>query len=105
MSPRDVVRELRLASFTATEIQAVSGVSTPNPAEGPVSTIVKVVEIIAQSDKGFSEAVSNAVREVGKTVHDIKSVWVDNFTCSVEKGAVIQYRANVKVSFLVEGHK
>lgn len=70
-----------------------------------MSTIVKVIEIIAQSDKSFSEAVRNGVREVSKTVTDIKSVWVDNFTCTVERGDVTQYRANLKVSFLVEGHK
>jgi flavin-binding protein dodecin len=69
-----------------------------------MSSIVKVIEVIAQSDKSFSDAVRNGVREVGKTVHEVKSVWVDNFSCHVERGEVTQYRANLKVSFLVEGH-
>jgi flavin-binding protein dodecin len=30
---------------------------------------------------------------------------VDNFTCHVEKDEITEYRANLKVSFLVEGHK
>jgi len=70
-----------------------------------MSSIVKVIEVIAQSDKSFSDAVRNGVREVGKTVHDVKSAWVDNFTCHVEKGEITEYRANLRVSFVVEGHK
>ena len=70
-----------------------------------MSTIVKVVEVIAQSDKGFTEAVRSGVKEVSKTVKGVKNVWVDNFTCTVEGDEIKQFRANVKVSFLVEGHK
>ena len=33
-----------------------------------MSSIVKVVEVIAQSDKGFDDAARNAVKEVSKTV-------------------------------------
>jgi len=70
-----------------------------------MSTIVKVIEVIGQSNKGFSEAVATAVAEVSKSVTEIKSVWVDNFTCAVEGQKITYYRANVKVSFLVEGHR
>lgn len=70
-----------------------------------MSSIVKVIEVIAQSEKGFDDAVRNAVREVGKTVKEVKTVWVDNFSCTVEKNEVKDFRANVRVSFLVEGHR
>lgn len=70
-----------------------------------MSTIVKVVEVIAESDKSFDEAVKNAVSEVGKSVKGIKSVWIDNFSCKVDGTRVVEYRVNAKVSFLVEGHK
>ena len=70
-----------------------------------MSTLVKVIEVIAQSDKGFTEAVRNGVAEVSKTVKGVKAVWVDNFTCMVEGGEITQFRANVKVSFQVEGHQ
>ncbi len=67
-----------------------------------MSSIVKVVEVIAQSDKSFDDAVQNAVKEVAKTVKNIKSVWVDNLTCCVENEKITEYRVNAKVSFLVE---
>ena len=70
-----------------------------------MSSIVKVTEVIAQSEKGFDDAVRNAVREAAKTVRGIKSVWIDNLNCKVENDQVVEYRVNAKISFLVEGHQ
>jgi len=36
-----------------------------------MSSIVKVIEVIAQSDKGFDDAIRNAVREAAKTITGI----------------------------------
>ena len=38
--------------------------------------IVKVIEVIAHSDKNFDDAVVQAVAEVSKTVRNIDSVFV-----------------------------
>lgn len=70
-----------------------------------MSSIVKVVEVIAQSDKGFDDAARSAVKEVSKTVKDIKSLYCENFNCVVEGDRIVEYRINAKISFLVEGHK
>lgn len=69
-----------------------------------MSSIVKVIEVIAQSEKSFDDAVSSAVSEVAKTVKGIKTVWVDNFSCKVDGTKITEYRVNAKVTFLVEGH-
>jgi flavin-binding protein dodecin len=45
------------------------------------------------------------VKEVAKTVTGVKSVWVDNFSCNVTGDQITEFRVNVKVSFMVEGHK
>lgn len=67
-------------------------------------SMVKVIEVIAQSEKGFDDAVRMAVKEAGKTVRGIKTVWVDNFSAEVDKDKVVQYRVNAKISFMLEGH-
>lgn len=67
-------------------------------------SIVKVIEVIAQSEKSFDDAVRNAVKEAAKSVKGIKSVWVDNFSCTVSGDKIEEYRVNAKVSFQVEGH-
>jgi dodecin len=70
-----------------------------------MSSIVKVVEVIAQSEKSFDDAAHNAVKEVAKTVKNIKSIWIDNLTGTVEGDRITEYRVNARVSFVVEGHK
>jgi len=70
-----------------------------------MGSIVKVIEVIAQSDKSFDAAVQNAVKEAAKTVKGIKSIWVDNFSAAVEGDKITQFRVNAKVSFLIEGRK
>jgi flavin-binding protein dodecin len=67
-----------------------------------MSSIVKVVEVIAESEKSFDDAVVNAVKEVAKTVKNIKTVWVENFSCKVDGTKIKAYRVNAKVTFVVE---
>jgi hypothetical protein len=70
-----------------------------------MSAIVKIVEVIAQSEKSFDDAAQQAVREAAKSVRGIKSVWIDNFSGVVEGDRIVEFRVNAKLSFLVEGHK
>lgn len=70
-----------------------------------MSTVVKVIEVIAQSEKSFDDAAQNAVKEVAKSVKGIKSIWIDNLSGTVEGDRITEYRVNAKVSFLVDGHK
>ena len=64
--------------------------------------IVKVIEVIASSDKSFDEAVRNCVSEVSKTIHNIDSVYVKDFKVHVKEGKVVSYGAICKVSFRVD---
>lgn len=65
-------------------------------------SIVKVIEIIAQSDKSFDDAVANAVRDVSKTVEGVKEIWVSSMKGIVENGRIVEYRITGKVSFVVK---
>ena len=68
-------------------------------------SIVKVLEVIAESDKSFDDAAQQAVKQASATVRDIKSIWIDNFSGVVEGDRIVRYRVNAKLSFLVEGHQ
>ena len=70
-----------------------------------MSTIVKILEVIAQSDKSFDDAAQQAVREAAKSVRGIKTIWIDNFSGVVEGDRIVEFRVNAKLSFLVEGHR
>lgn len=70
-----------------------------------MSSVVKVIEVIAQSDKGFDDAVRSAVREAAKTITGIRSVWVENLSAKVEGDRIAAFRVNCKVSFEVREQK
>lgn len=70
-----------------------------------MSTLVKVIEVIAQSEKSFDDAAQQAVKEAAKSVREIKSVWIDNFNGVVRGDKIVEFRVNAKISFVVEGHK
>lgn len=64
-------------------------------------SIVKVIEVIASSDKSFEDAVENALEEASKSVDNIKSIYVKEMNCNVKDNEIISYGVNAKVSFEV----
>jgi dodecin len=67
--------------------------------------IVKVIEVIASSEKNFDDAIQNCVGEVSKTVHNIDSVYVKDFKVHVKDGKIASYGVICKVSFRVDPGK
>ena len=65
-------------------------------------SIVKVIEVIATSEKSFDDAVQNAVTEASKTVKNIKSVYVKEMNANVTNNQIVSYAVNAKVSFEIE---
>jgi flavin-binding protein dodecin len=65
-------------------------------------TIVKIVELVGVSDKGWQDAVEQAVMRAAESLRNIRGVDVLNWTAKVKDGKIMEYRANVKISFSVE---
>lgn len=61
----------------------------------------KTIEIMAESDKSWSDAASKVVEEASRTVKGIKSVWVKDQSASVKDGKIELYRVNCMVTFKV----
>ena len=68
-------------------------------------SVAKVIELIGSSKVSFDDAVKNALKEASKTVREIKMVWVKNFSAVVEESKITEYRANIKITFLVEPNR
>jgi flavin-binding protein dodecin len=64
--------------------------------------IVKVIEVIASSEKSIEDAIQYAVTEVSKTVRNIDSVYVKDIKAHVKDGKVTTYGVICEVSFRVE---
>lgn len=64
--------------------------------------MVKVIEVIASSEKGFSEATENALKEAAKTVKNIRSIYIKHMNANVEDNKIVSYAVNAKISFVIE---
>lgn len=65
--------------------------------------MVKVIEVLAESDKSWEDAAQTAVTNAAKTVRDVRSIWIENFEAKVEGTKITKYRINGKISFGLEG--
>lgn len=64
--------------------------------------VLKVIEILANSNKSWEEATEKAVAEAAKSVKNIRSVYVNEQSATVKDGKVDEYRVNVKITFEVK---
>ncbi len=65
--------------------------------------VLKVIELLASSDKSWEDATQNAVKMAAKTVKEIRSVYVQDMSVVVKKDKIIEFRVNAKVTFEVLG--
>jgi len=63
---------------------------------------IKVIEVIGVSKKSSDDAVAEAVKKASETVKGISGVEVTKHMASVKDGKIVQYRANVKLAFVVD---
>ena len=64
--------------------------------------IVKVIEVIASSEKSIADAIRNAVTEASKTIRNIDSVYVKDIKAHVKDGEVTTSGVVCKISFRLE---
>lgn len=64
--------------------------------------IVKIIEVLAESDESWEAAARDAVAEAGKTLNNIQSVNVKNLQAVVENNKIVKYRINAKISFILK---
>jgi flavin-binding protein dodecin len=63
--------------------------------------VLKVIEILASSPVSWEDAAASAVKTAGKTVKEIRSVYVQDQSALVVKNKITEYRVNVKITFEV----
>ncbi|MDX1637725.1 MAG: dodecin family protein [Balneolaceae bacterium] len=64
-------------------------------------SLAKVIEVMGEGST-MEEAVQNIVKQASKTVHNIKSVYLENIQAVVENDAVTKYRVDAKVTFVLK---
>jgi len=64
--------------------------------------IVKIIEVLASSEKSIADAVRNGVKEVAKTVRNIDSVYVKDIKAHVKGDEVTTFGVVCQISFRVD---
>ncbi len=67
-----------------------------------MAALVKVIEVLAQSEKSWDDAAQVALAEASKSLRGIKSIYVKDMQAIVENDRIVQYRITAKVSFTLE---
>ncbi len=64
--------------------------------------MVKVIDVTAQSDRGWDEAVQRAIEEAAGKVTSILEVYVKAFEAVEDQGRIRAYRVEARVKYLAE---
>ena len=80
---------------------------TQSPLTHPIKessiSMLKVIEVLAESDKSWEDAAQTAVARANETVRNVRSIYIKNMEATVENGKIKKYRINGKISFVLGG--
>jgi flavin-binding protein dodecin len=66
-----------------------------------MADMLKVIEVLAESNKSWEDAAANAISRASKTLNGIKSIYIKDFEAKVENNKIVRYRINAKISFML----
>ena len=64
--------------------------------------VLKVIEVLANSDKSWEDTAKNALEQATKSVKNIRSIYINEQSATVKDGKIDDYRVNVKITFEVQ---
>jgi dodecin len=67
----------------------------------PAMTAVKIIKVLGTSTESWEDAAREAVEQASQTVEEIRGVEIEDWTASVENGAITEYKATVEIAFPV----
>jgi flavin-binding protein dodecin len=76
-------------------------ITLQTPKNLKIMSIVKVIEVIAGSEKSFDDATRNALKEASKSVKNIRSINIKNMNAKVKDNQIVSYGVTAKISFEV----
>lgn len=66
------------------------------------SSVAKVAEITAASDKSFEHAIEQGIKRASKTLDNVTGAWVQEMKVDVHDGEITAWRVNMKVTFVLK---
>jgi len=69
---------------------------------GIMSSVAKVSEISARSDKSFDDAINLGLARAHKTLRNLRSAWIKEQRLDLKDGKVAGYQVNMMVTFIID---
>lgn len=64
--------------------------------------VARVTEITSSSSKSFEEAIRLGIERADKTLDNLKGAWVQEQTMKIDGGKIVEFRVNMKVTFVLK---
>jgi dodecin len=65
-------------------------------------SVAKIIEVSAASKKSFEDAIALGVSRAADSLSDVTGAWVQEQKVVVKNGKVVEYRVNMKVTFVLK---
>jgi flavin-binding protein dodecin len=65
-------------------------------------SVARVTEITASSKTGFEDAIRAGITRANETLRNVSGVWIQDMKIEIEKGKIVEYRVNMKVTFVLD---
>jgi flavin-binding protein dodecin len=65
-------------------------------------SVARVTELSAVSEKGFEDAIDQAIARATKTLRGVEGAWVKDMNVMIEDGNIVGYKVNLAVTFVLE---
>jgi hypothetical protein len=67
-----------------------------------MTSVAKILELSADSEKSFADAIDTGIKRATSTVKNVKSVWIKDQEALLEDNRIRVYRVHMKVTFRLE---
>ena len=64
--------------------------------------VLKVIEVLSSSEVSWEDATRRAVTQAAKSLKNIRSVYIQEQSATVNEGNVTEFRVNLKLTFEIE---
>lgn len=62
----------------------------------------KIIELTAESNESFEDAIRQGISKASETVRNIQGVWVKEQKVRVNDGEISAFRVDLKVTFVLD---
>ena len=68
-------------------------------------SVAKVLEVVASSSKSFEDAVQKGISRTTDSLTDVTGAWIKDQKVVVKSGKIVEYRVNLKITFVLKEKK